>query len=142
MIVDDRTACQLISHPNGIFELIWQDVTDMAVDNWLDYMDTLYSHSEPEYTLRLLYTIRASDMPSLSFVARGIKRLARKYPVRSRSRTAIVVEGQFVEMLLRMMTRMLYRADLDQTRFFAPHDHNAAIAWLLYGDGSTSSPSD
>jgi hypothetical protein len=132
MLVDDRASCQLVSHPNGIYELIWRDLSDMAVDDWLVYMDALYHHTEPDYILRLLYNIRTSDMPSLSFVARGIKQLACKYPVRSQSRTAIIAESDIASMLLRMMTRMLHRDDLDQTRFFTPDEHNTAIAWLLY----------
>ena len=132
MLVDDRASCQLISHPNGIYELIWCDLSDMAVDDWLIYMDSLYHHTEPNCILRLLYNIRTSDVPSLSFVARGIKQLSRKYPVRSQSRTAIIAETDMNTMLLRMMTRMLHHDDLDQTRFFTPHEHNTAIAWLLY----------
>jgi len=134
VIVEDRGSCQLISHPNGIYELIWEDISDMVVDDWLVYMDALYHHTQRDYMLRLMYTIRTSDMPSLNFVARGIKRLGRKYPIRSKSRTAIVVESQYAQLVLQMLTRMLDREEVDQTRFFTPAEANAAVAWLLQND--------
>jgi hypothetical protein len=128
--------CRLISHANGIHELILLSGTKEGVDCYMAKIGTLFHATPIEQTLRYILNGTEAPLPPIQYFVNESNRFERENRHIAGGRLAILYRKDFfwsVASRIVTMLNVFYRGRL-KLMLFEGKDRDSAIAWLLRDD--------
>jgi len=127
---EKQPASEYIRHPDGIHEIIYNEVSREAVDQYMTHLDNIMSITPKEQTLRLLSNgTKVIEMQPITYMMSRFRGVMQKHPQRPAVRVAILYGSvRFID-LVNGLFRMFVRGR-DGMRFFKAEERDEAIAWL------------
>ncbi len=130
ILTEKRAASEYIYHPDGIHEIIYNEVSREAVDQYMNHFDYIISITPKDQTLLLLSNgTKVVEMQPVTYMMSRFRAVMQKYPQRPAIRVAILYGSvRFID-LVNGLFRMFVRGR-DRMRFFKAEERDEAIAWL------------
>jgi hypothetical protein len=128
--------CRLISHSNGIHELILLSGTKEGVDCYMAKIGALFHAMPTDQTLRYMLNGLESPLPPIQYFVNESNRFERENKYIGSGRLAILYRRDFfwtVASRIVTMLNVFYRGRL-KLMLFEGADRDTAIAWLLRDD--------
>lgn len=127
---EKKPATDYVQHPDGVHEIIYNEVSREAVDQYMTHFDNIMAITPKDEVLRLLSNgSLVVEMQPISYMMSRFRNVMQKYPQRPAVRVAILYGSvRFID-LVNGLFRMFVRGR-DKMRFFKAEQREEAIAWL------------
>ena len=119
-------------HEGDVYVFGFSSTTNAAVDDYVAVLTRIYNENKDKPLLRFVIDGRdqtgagRTAMPPLGYLMQQVREMLAKLPDRPMTRTAMVLDGPFVN-VLDMMVRMLRTKDV--VRMFKPAQFDMAVEW-------------
>jgi len=142
VLEQESTFIRFRHHENGVYEFIFLQATQAAVDHFFTMMAAWIEQQEAEGlthtdTVRLIVDFRVAGTPAMNYVHQCSKNLLQKYPpvLRPRSRCATLLQHSFLIPLANAYNSLLPIRSDDRIRIFSGEKaQDVAIGWVLKDD--------
>ena len=132
-----KSPCQMVAHEGNLYEFIWREGSQQAVNLWAHHMGEVYAATytaESAQMLRLIQRFETFGMPPVSRIVHATRRLQATYPHMPPVRTLVLSESPILVTIVSNLARLLIRQGVDKTHFFTLDAYDEAIQWLLADD--------
>ena len=133
MSKSNKSPCQMIPHEGHLYEFIWREGSQQAVNLWAHHMGEVYAttYTKSVPTLRLIQRFETFGMPPVSRIVHATRRLQATYPYMPPVRTIVLSESPILVTIVSNLARLLIRQGVDKTHFFTLDAYDEAMQWLL-----------
>lgn len=126
-----RPACDYVVHPNGIHEIIYNEVSHAAVDQCVAYFEQSLLSTPPEGKVMIMTNgTRVKAMQPVAYLMRQFRALAKRNNHGPEMRIVILYDKAVTASALNGLFRAFVRGR-DQMRMFKFTERDAAMEWML-----------
>lgn len=125
-----KAAADYIKHPDGLHEIIYNEVSRAAVDEYMNHFDHVMSVTPQDGVLRLLSNgANVVEMQPIAYMMSRFRGVMQKYPQRPAVRVAILYGSvRFLDLVNGLFRIFVHGRDA--MRFFKAEQREEAISWL------------